>query len=230
MPVIVLASSKGGCGKTSLCVSIASELSRLVEGKDISITIIDGDQQQHSALWAKRDGCPDSIRIIDKTTDESIVEDIAAASEQSQFVIVDLQGAANLMMAMAISQADYVLVPCQGSDQDALEAMRTVKLITNQQKIIGRPINYSIVMTRIHPAVRPRSLSNVISQLESAGANIFNEMFYDRDAIKAMFSFGVPLHKLEKKDVYQIKKAVDNVTDIVKELLGKIRKASKGEA
>jgi chromosome partitioning protein len=166
MPVIVFASSKGGCGKTSLCVSVASELSRIGEDSGVSITIVDGDNHKHSATWAKREGCPSNVHYIESRRegkeDHDILDDISKAQEQSQFVLVDLQGSANFAMSLAVSQADYVIIPCQGSDNDALEALRTLKMIKAQEKILGRPINYAIAMTRIHPAVTPRSLKNVL--------------------------------------------------------------------
>lgn len=45
MPVIVFASSKGGVGKTTAAIVLASELAR----HKTSLTLIDVDPNQHSA-------------------------------------------------------------------------------------------------------------------------------------------------------------------------------------
>ncbi len=57
MPVIVFASSKGGAGKTTACVTLAGELARQGKDKNIKVSLIDADPNQHSAKWALKEGC-----------------------------------------------------------------------------------------------------------------------------------------------------------------------------
>ena len=61
MPTIVFASSKGGAGKTTAAIILAAELARQGATKNIEVTLIDADPNQHSAKWALRDGCPSNI-------------------------------------------------------------------------------------------------------------------------------------------------------------------------
>jgi len=53
VPVIVFASSKGGAGKTTACVVLACELARQGQAKNIGVSLIDADPNQHGAAWAK---------------------------------------------------------------------------------------------------------------------------------------------------------------------------------
>ena len=68
MPIIVFATSKGGAGKTTAAIILASELAR----NGATVTLIDADPNQHSAKWAVKEGCPKNISIIQNVTEESI--------------------------------------------------------------------------------------------------------------------------------------------------------------
>ena len=48
MPVVVFASAKGGCGKTTCAVILGSELVQ----RGASVTIIDADPNRNVADWA----------------------------------------------------------------------------------------------------------------------------------------------------------------------------------
>ena len=61
MSTIVFASSKGGAGKTTAAIILASEFARQAAPKGKTITLIDADPNQHSAKWAFKPGCPLNI-------------------------------------------------------------------------------------------------------------------------------------------------------------------------
>lgn len=49
-------------------------------------------------------------------------------------MLVDLEGTASMAVASAISRADLVITLCQGSQDDADEAAKTIKLVNRQAK------------------------------------------------------------------------------------------------
>ena len=55
-------------------------------------------------------------------TEENIIEEIEAAAQKTPFVIVDLEGTASMTVAYAVSRADLVIIPTQGSQLDAKQA------------------------------------------------------------------------------------------------------------
>jgi chromosome partitioning protein len=109
MPVIVFSSPKGGCGKTTAATLLATELAQ----KGASVAVIDADPNRNVADWAKLPGAPEGLTVISDVTEETIVDQIEAASAKSAFVIVDLEGTANLLVSYAISFADFVVIPMQ---------------------------------------------------------------------------------------------------------------------
>ena len=228
MPVIVFASSKGGVGKTTAATILTGELARRAEPAGIRITLIDADPNQHSAKWALRD-CPKNLDLVQNSNETSIVDDIEEAEEKSGYVLVDLEGTASATVANAIIRADYVIALCQGSQDDADEAVRTIKLIKNQSKLVKRAIPFSVLFTRTSPAIQPRTLLHIIHQFKLAGVDLFETSLIDREAFRAIRSFGGMLHKLDVSQVSGIEKATANAKAYADEVLWKIKASQQAD-
>lgn len=223
MPTIVFATSKGGAGKTTATIILASELARQGEDKSISIALIDADPNQHSANWAKKEGVPSNIKLIKSTNEENILDDIEKAESESDFVLVDLEGTASMAVASAISRADLVIVLCQGSQDDADEAVKTIKLIRNQSRVLNRDIPFSILMTRTNAAITPRNYLYIVNQFKEAGVDLFECSLIDREAFRAIRSFGGTVNSLNPKEVSGIEKAIDNAMAFAEEVKLKLK-------
>ena len=219
MPTIVFASSKGGAGKTTATIVLASELAQ----HNTSVTLIDADPNQHSAKWAQKDGCPSNIKLIEKSTEETIIDDIDNAQEQTAFVLVDLEGTASMAVASAISRADLVITLCQGSQDDADEAAKTIKLVNRQAKVLNRSIPFAVLMTRTNPAITPRTLKHIMNEFHEAGVEIFKTSSIDREAFRAIRSFGGTVNDLDPKQVSGIDKAVANAHALAVEVIERIK-------
>ena len=115
MPTIVMASSKGGCGKSTSAVVLASELAQ----RGTAVTIIDVDPNQPITRWSRKPGKPETLTVVSDANESTLLDAIEAAEHKTPFVIVDLEGTANLTVAQAISRADLVVVPLKGSTLDA---------------------------------------------------------------------------------------------------------------
>ncbi|SMG62251.1 ParA protein_ [methanotrophic bacterial endosymbiont of Bathymodiolus sp.] len=229
MPTIVFASSKGGAGKTTAAVVLAGELSRLGASKNIKVTLIDADPNQHSAEWALKDGCPENI-ALKSSNEETLLDDIEQAQEQSGFVVVDLEGTANISVTHAVHCADMVILPCQGSHYDAKEVVKTIELIKSQSKIAKRNIQFSILMARTNPAIQTRGLKDILSQFDQAGFDLFKCSLIEREAFRAIISFGGIVNDLDKKQVSGTEKAAQNAFAYAGEVINKIKAANQLEA
>ena len=223
MPTIVFASSKGGAGKTTAAVILASELARQGAPKGIGVTLIDADPNQHSAKWALKDGCPENINLVQNADEESIIDDIETAEEGNAFVLVDLEGTASMAVASAISRADLVITLCQGSQDDADEAVKTIKLIHRQSKVLKREIPFSVLFTRTNPAITPRTLQHILKEFEAAGVDVFECSLIDREAFRAIRSFGGTVNDLNPKEVSGIEKAAQNALMYAEEVKQKLK-------
>lgn len=221
MPVISFANPKGGSGKTTSALLLASELAR----KGATITIIDADPEKWLSQWGRLDGKPDNIQIIEEVDEDSIVDEIDDAAAKSQFVIVDLEGTASLMVANAIVRSDLVIVPTQGGSMDAKGAAKTIRLVNNQAKLGRGHIPHRVLLTRVSAAIPSRALKNVREQLDKAGIEVCSSTIVERAAYRDIMDFGGLLSDLNPKNVSNVEKAVENAKEFAAEVIAILREA-----
>ena len=124
MPIIVFASSKGGAGKSTSAVLLATTLA---EG-GATTTLIDADPNRPVSKWARRAEIPAKMTVIADVREDLILNTIDEAASRTAFVIVDLEGTASMMVGIAVSRADLVIIPMQGSHLDAEEGVKALAL------------------------------------------------------------------------------------------------------
>lgn len=220
MPTIAFISPKGGVGKTTAATLLSTELARKAR-----VIVIDADPNRPVAAWAKLAGKPDNLTVISDVTQDTIMEQIEEASKEADFVVVDCEGTASLTVAYAIGQADLVVVPSGGSQLDAKQASRALKLVSDQEKTARRKIPHAVVFTRTSPAIRPRTLAHIESEMAARGVRIFNEQLHERESFRAMFSFGGTLEGLDPTKVPSVDKAIANARGFAKEVLAMLKEA-----
>ena len=225
MPVIVFSSPKGGAGKTTSATILATELA----ATGASVTIIDADPNKNVVDWAKLPGVPATLTVIGDATEETIVDQIEQASATTTFVIVDLEGTASLLVSYAISMADFVVIPVQGSQLDAKQAARQMKLIRAQERLVNRAIPFAVLFTRANPAIMPKTQKHIEERFAEIKVPVLPTKLYDREAYRALFSFGGTLSDLRDKGVSNLDTAITNARTYIAEVLA-LLKAGQGGA
>ena len=219
MPTIAFANPKGGAGKTTTALLLATELAM----RGARVTVIDADPEKWISQWAALGSTPDGLSVVENVSEETIMDVIDEASRSAQFVIVDLEGTASLMVANAIGMADFVVIPIQGSSMDARGGAKTVRLIRNQERMARRSIPHGVVFTRTSAAVTSRSLKNVRIQLHEAGVEVFDTAIVERAAFRDLFDYGGGLAQLDPALVSNIARARENAEAFAGEVLAKLR-------
>jgi|SRR5271165_2115003 len=219
MPTIVFASPKGGAGKSTSAVVLATELAQ----KGAAVTVIDADPNHPVSQWAKRPGCPATLAVIGGVSEDSIIDTIEEASAKTTFVVVDLEGTASMTVAYAISRADLVVIPVQGSQLDAAEAAKAIRLIRQQEKAFARRIPYAVLFTRTSTAIKPRTFQHIRNEFVNHGVPAFQIQMHERDAFRAIFSFGGTLESLDPTQVGNVNAAVSNARAFAAEVIAKLR-------
>jgi chromosome partitioning protein len=219
MPTIVFASPKGGTGKSTSAVVLATELA--VRGAEV--TILDADPNRPVSQWARRSGCPQSLKVLADISEGTVIDTIEEAARRSAFVIVDLEGTASMTVAYAISRADLVVIPTQGSQLDAAEAAKAVKLIRQQEKAFARQIPYAVLFTRTSTAIRPRTLQHIREEFSTHEVPAFETQMHEREAFRAIFSFGGTLESLDPAQVSNLPAAAANARAFAGEVVAMLR-------
>ena len=220
MPVISFLSGKGGVGKTTAALILATELS-----EHTAVTVIDADPNAPFTKWMKQRDDTGNIELINHTAVnmDNIEEVITDAAGRSTFVVVDLEGVKTLLNSYAAGASDLIVIPTQGSQLDAVEAASAIKLVSN----LKNPVPYKLLLTRTNSAIRSRTLTNIEDQFAERDIPTFDTQLNERDAFRAMFSFGQSLSELDDKDVPNIIKAKTNARAFAAEVLEELRKAGR---
>ena len=218
MPTIVFASPKGGVGKTTATLVLANQLARAAQ-----VAVIDADPNQPLTSWARNAPAMPNLSVISDVDEDNIIDRIEEAASKVPFVIVDLEGTAAKIVLLAVSQADLVIIPTQGSQLDAEQASRALKVIRQQEKMTGRAVPYAVMLTRTNVAVRTRTTNHIKKSLVDAGIPVLKTELHEREAFRSIFSFRAPLHELLASDVSNIDKAVANAEAFGAEVIGILR-------
>lgn len=226
MPSIVFVSPKGGAGKTTSALVLATQLAKM----GTAVTIIDADPNHPVKLWAKG-GLPDRLTVISDVTEENIADQIEEAAGKTPFVVVDLEGTAATIVAYAISEADFVIIPTQGSQLDAEQASNALRLIRAHERGIQKHksdyrLPYAVLFTRTSVAMTSRDTKYIRKTFEEAGILYFQTELNERAAFKAMFSFRQPLEALDPAEVSNVGKAIENAEAFTAEVIERIRTAN----
>ena len=221
MPTIVFVSPKGGAGKTTAALLLATQLASSYE-----VTMIDADPNRPIKGWASGGNVPRRLSIVSDVDEDNIIERIEEAAEKTPIVIVDLEGTAAKVVVLAVSQADLAVIPIQGSQLDAEQASRAIKVIKQREKMTGRALPYAVLLTRTNPVIRTRTMAHIQKGLIEAGIPVMETELHDREAFRAVFSFRQTLAGLDPNDVANLDKAQANVEEFALEIVRGLAPAS----
>ena len=191
MPVVVIASPKGGAGQSTTAVLLGTELARA----GAAVTLVDCDPNQSLALWASRGPKPERVGLVADATESTIVKVIKAHDADGSVVIVDLEGVASRLVSRAISQADLVLTPMRATTLDATVGARAVALVAEEEEALGRPIPHAVVFTMTR-AIRSKQHAEIERSLKGQGIDVVEPSLMERSAFSALFEFGGDLSTL----------------------------------
>jgi chromosome partitioning protein len=123
MPVIALVNQKGGVGKTTLSLHLATVLAKA--GR---VLLIDADPQ-HSALdWSAQREKPSTFNCIGLPK-PTLHRDISSISAGYDWVIIDGPPRVNELARSAIAASDLVVIPVQPSPYDVWAAQDIVGIV-----------------------------------------------------------------------------------------------------
>jgi len=216
MAIISLYSPKGGAGKTTTSLLLGTALAE--DGYDI--TMIDADPNDSLSMWTDDDKRLPNLSIVKEPNEDDLISAIQTASSGGRTVIIDLDGRASTRATHAFLMSDLVLVPFRGSMLDADLAAKAQKQINNASVGRGRPILYRGVLTNVPASVKfySRELTHVLGLLQGMDFPTLNTAIAERQAYRALISYGGPLSALDPKAVPGIDKAVENANLLLAEI------------
>ena len=219
MAVITVANGKGGTGKSSSTLILATVLA----SKGASVSVLDGDPNRPIAAWRAAGLSRSDVPVLSDITESRIVGTIDAERAKRQFVLIDCEGTANRMVSRAIARSDLVIVPMQASAIDAAQAARAVGLIREEEEVLTRAIPARILMTRTSPQIKTRNERLIVDELKRAGIPMLQTHLCERQAYKSMWTYSCALDELDPALVNGLAAAITNAENLAAEIVEVVR-------
>ena len=219
MPVISLASSKGGAGKTTTAIILGTELA---EGTDV--ILIDADPARRLTRWSEIAPVPKRLRVVTSRGERAIQDEITEAAREAAFVLIDLEGSASRLTSFAIAESDLVIVPTGDEQQDADEAIDTLAQVRMEGRARRREIPAAILFVRTNAAVKSKLEKHINAELRRATRAFATEL-HRRTAFSSLHNAGAGLRQLDPADVNGIPKAIANAQAFAAEVVDMLEEA-----
>jgi chromosome partitioning protein len=219
-PIIALASTKGGVGKTTIAYVLATEMARrlaMVPAMRRAARVICIDTDPNRTLTQVLRLTDDPAIVCIESDGDQLLTDLREAQNESDLVVIDLEGTANQAMLYAAGKSDLVLVPAQPSRFDVVEAVKTVGVVRKAADLVGREIAHRVVLSRT-PVLRQRVADHSRAQFERAGLPLLPVELVQRAAFQSMTYTGKPPWRQEGGAA-----AAANVTSLTEAVLAVIR-------
>lgn len=205
MPSVVVASPKGGAGKSTTAVLLGTGLAHA----GAEVVMVDCDPNRSLTIWSKRGTMPQRMRVLSDVTESEIVKTIKNHDNDGKIIIVDLEGIASRLVSRAISQADLVLIPMRATTLDATIGARALQLIEEEEEALDRSIPYALVFT-MTKAVKSKQHSGIEKSFREQGVDLIEPPLMERAAFSALFEFGGDLYSMPEQG--NMKKAIENAS------------------
>jgi chromosome partitioning protein len=145
MPILTIASSKGGAGKTTVARALVAALVR----QEIDLLVVDADPTKALHRWISSIYEGAAVSLVAESREEALNDKLPDWAAQHALVLVDTPGFANAASLVSIAAADFVLVPTMTSEADLVEARTTVKRVEGFSKAARRPILARVLMNAV---------------------------------------------------------------------------------
>ncbi|MGG7518265.1 ParA family protein [Allorhizobium undicola] len=226
MSIITFANTKGGAGKTTAVLLLATELAR----RGRSVAIIDTDPQRWISRWFEEAPPCANLTVATYVSVAALQRTITGVSREADHVIVDLPGAQSPLLATALGLSDHVVIPIQGSAMDAQGGAQVIELLQYLDRRAGISIPFSVLLSRVNSLVTTHSLQAVKNLLAERAVHVLDTPIIERSAFRDMFEFRRPLHMLDHRKVSNLPKALANTEAYTNEILALLPAASRTQA
>jgi chromosome partitioning protein len=161
MPVLTVANSKGGTGKTLACSVLCARLA----GNGMRVAAIDADPNRTLYEWYTQvyEGPPFECRAEPDAA--RLAHMIPELADAYPLLVVDTAGFGNQSATAAMASADAILIPTTTSRADVVETGKTVQLAEGLAKAARRQVPVRVLGNRIKRALVAR---HALSELDEA--------------------------------------------------------------
>ena len=206
--VITVAQQKGGAGKTTLVVQLATAL----RAAGRSVALVDIDPQASLTAWMRRREHrpqPAADLRLSMVGGWRLSVELDRLKRDHDLILVDTPPHAETEARGAIRAADLVLVPVQPSPLDVWASAATIDLARKERSPVA------LVLNRVPP--RGRSLDEATAAMRELGAGSLESRLGNRQAFVASIGQGLGVIESEPKSA-----AAEEAQALAREVEGRL--------
>ncbi len=219
MPIITVASTKGGVGKSTFILNLA--IAFLNQGK--KVVILDGDSQNTITKWNKvrefmiEEGSKLTSMFVASAQGNTLLEIANDKKNQGYTVLIDSPGVDNANMRGALLRSDYVITTCPPSPIDLWEVETLINILRQLSTVQGRKIPLIFVFNKV-PAIHSKiAISEAINFFDNNNIqpdHILKSFIKERAAFKHSIKDGKGVIEYTPPD----SKAIADITQCYEEI------------
>jgi chromosome partitioning protein len=238
MFVVTFANPKGGSGKTTSAMLLAEQIA-LSGGR---VAVLDLDPNANIVAWAKTrqdEGRAMPFAVHSRPQADDTVSAIDALEEDSDYLIIDLEGSKDQIVTFALSRTDLCIIPMDGSPMEARQAAQAVRLVQTTARMIRSPIAYTLLFARTNAAFQTSDEREVREEMELNSITTLPVRIARRAPYTRIFRDSVLLAELPElvarenkgksasvtdKAMKQVASAIDNARDYAQAVVNVLKK------
>jgi len=205
MPIISLLGNKGGAGKTTLAVNLASALHSMD-----STLLLDADPQQSSSQWRVLSSRADSVPVFNASN--SVAMSVGAQSKNYQHLLIDCPPSVHSDQTKdALRLSDWAIIPVLPSPLDLWASVK-IEAEINKARESNPSLKALLVINQLEPRTRlSQAIRNATVELNTPTAET---------AIRRRVIYRSTI--LEGRSVFEAgakaASAVDELTELLQEI------------
>lgn len=192
MTVYAVVNTKGGVGKTTTAVHLATMLARTDK-----TLLIDGDPQASAASWAawRRETAHETSPTTTCLTGKAILAEGKGLAAGFAHTVVDAGGRDSAGLRAALLLANVAIIPVGASNLDAA-AMTDLLEIVELAKEYNPELVVRVLLTRVDP--RTKDAGEMLEFLSEQKLNVLNTRVCERVAYRRAIGEGAIVHEVAK--------------------------------
>ena len=210
--IITIASSKGGVGKSTVCIALAGAFAR----RGRRVHIIDLDENETVGRWARQHRLALSgLSVTTSTPAEFNAHLREIASRDLDLILIDVAGIYEKAMTHAMGRSALVIIPAQPSEPDIHEATKVIRDLTDLNDTFGGRVSYRLLFNLFDP-LDPHYQRHIVDEVARLGLLRFETVVHKRAPYREAFMNGLPPHFAEGRQT--VAKAVFEIDALVIEI------------
>ena len=223
MPVITIASTKGGVGKSTLAVNLSAQFAK--QGHDVAL--LDADPQGSAFKWNTvrqaviDEGAKLSPIFVASVQGQTLLDLSKEKADQGYYVFIDSAGVDNQSTRSALVRSDYVLMVAAPSTLDLWELGTLLKAIDGLGKVQKRAVPVFLLFNKVSTHPNVKSVSDALDYMRESlifPTHTFEAVVKDRIAYQHAIrdGMGVVEHKpVNRAARHEMRKVADELLTLI---------------